>query len=403
MSLTIHGHVAPGFEPVLEAFRENFVDRGEVGASVAAWVRGEPVVDLWAGEADRDRHEPWSRDTMAVMFSATKGLVALAFLMLEDRGLLDVDKPVAWYWPEFGRHGKSGITVRTWLNHRSGVSAVETPVPLTAFRDDPRSVEAAVVDQRPLWTPGSRQGYGATAFGLVAQPLFQRIAGETLGTFLRREVFEPLGADVHLGLPPGHDSRVATLYPVPPASLLRAVLPEVVTRSTTEGRLYRDILLDPRSPARLAFLNPKLGRGALKVLNEPWVRALELPWMGAIGTARGLATVYSALGQGGRHGAVRLVRKAALERVARKQSWSVDDAVLHKPLGFSQGFNKDEAHLLSPNEAAIGHTGAGGSVGFADPIHGLGFAYLMNRMDHRVRSPRMIALVRATYRALGQE
>lgn len=400
MTVVVHGRVEPGFEPVAEAFRANFEERGEIGASVAAWVGDRIVVDLWAGLADVEQERPWERDTKAVVFSTTKGLVALAFLMLEDRGLLDLDKPVAWYWPEFGRGGKADISVRTWLNHRSGLSAVDEPLALEDFQGDHRAVEGALVRQRPLWPPDSRQGYGATAWGMYAQAIFRRVAGETVGSFLRREVFAPLGVDVHLGLPPHLHDQVATTYPVPKETLIKQALPEIVMNRTNEGRLYRDVLFNPSSPSSKAFLNPKLGKAGLHRVNERGVRELELPWMNAIANARGLARIYATLASGGKLDGVRLVRKAAIERVARKQSWSPDDAVLKKPLGYSQGFTKDEPHLLSPHEAAFGHTGAGGSVGFADPTHKLGMSYVMNRMDWRVRSPRMIALCQAMYRAL---
>ncbi len=400
MSVVVHGTVEPGFEAVAEAFRANFEVRGELGASVAAMIGDRVVVDLWAGTADVASDTPWERDTKATVFSTTKGLVAVAFLMLEDRGLLDVDKPVAWYWPEFGRAGKEDITVRCWLNHRSGISGIDAPLVLEDFQGDHRKVEAAISVQRPLWTPDSRQGYGATAWGMVAQALFRRVAGETLGTYLRREVFGPLEVDVHLGLPSHLHDQVATTYPMSRADLLQHVLPEVAYHRTNEGRLFRAILADRSSPSARAFLNPKLGKPGLKRVNERSVRELELPWMNAIGTARGLARIYGVLASGGTSGKVRLVRKAALQRVATKQSWSPEDAVLRKPLGYSQGFTKDEPHIVSPHEAAFGHTGAGGSVAFADPTHRLGMAYVMNRMDWRIRSPRQIALCQAMYRAL---
>lgn len=397
----IRGHVAPGFEPVFEAFRHNMESGEEIGASCAAWQHGECVVDLWAGLADRDRETPWQEDTLAVMFSATKGLVALAFLMLEDRGELDVDRPIAWYWPQFARGGKDGITVRQWLNHRSGLSAIDQRIRIEDVADH-GLVETALVAQEPLWPPGSAQGYGATAWGLYAQAIFRRITGTTVGAWLRDEVFSPLDADVHLGTPRSEHPRIATLYPVDPGRMLTQVLPEILTTSGTESRVFPKLLFDRDSATRRALTNPDMGRARLNCLNEPWARETEMPWMNATGTARGLARVWGAVATTERIGRRQLLRKAALERVAGKQSWTYRDRVLQKPLGYSQGFIKEEAHLISPNEAAIGHTGAGGTVGFADPVHGLGFAYVMNRMDHHIRSPRMIRLNQALYAALQQ-
>lgn len=400
MSIEIHGTVAPGFEPVRDAFRENFELRGEIGASVAAYVDGRKVVELWAGKADTGTGRTWNQDTAGVIFSSTKGLVATAFLMLEDRGLIDLDKKVAHYWPEFGRDGKADITVRTLLNHRAGLCAVDEKVTLEDFLD-PQKIEAVIVKQVPLWKPGTDQGYGATAFGMYAQPLFQRVAGETLGTFLRREVFTPLNADVNLGLPLDQNARIATLYPVTREGVLFKMLPLVARGVGVEGELYRSVLFGKGSAPRRAFTNPLHGKPGMLRLNEPAIRAMELPWMNALATADGLARVYGALGRGGELDGHRLVSEAAIGRVTPKQSWSNHDRVLCKPLGFSQGYTKDEAHLISPHDAAFGHTGAGGSVGFADPIHKLGMGYVMNRMDHHVRSPRCIALCHAMYQSLN--
>lgn len=399
MTVQIHGHAAPGFEPVLDAFRANFEERGEVGAAFAAYQDGELVVDLWAGLADTETQRPWERDTMAVIFSATKGLSAVAFLMLEDRGILDLDQPVAFYWPEFGRDGKDAITVRQLLNHRSGLSAIDTPLDILDFHDL-RKVEAALVRQTPMWTPGTAQGYGATTWGMYAQSLFRRLTGETLGVWLKREVFEPLEADVWLGTPDSERARVSTLYPVNRNEVLTLMVPKMIRNAGIEGPLYRRVMLDKTSDSARAFLNPSMGKTRLNRMNDPEIQRMELPWMNGISTARGMAKVYGALGMGGKMGKVRLVKKAAIQRVAGKQSWTNHDRVLGKPLGYTQGFLKEEPTLLSPHEAAFGHTGAGGAVGLADPTHNLGFAYVMNKMDHHLRSPRCIALCHAMYESL---
>ncbi len=396
---TIEGVVAAGFEPVRRAFADNFTERGEIGASVAAWVAGEKVVDLWAGTATVDTATPWTADTTSVMFSATKGLVATAFLMLEDRGQIDLDQRVGWYWPEFARAGKQDITVRSILNHRAGLSVIDRPLELEDFEDF-RSVEAALVAQEPTWRPGSRQAYGATAFGMYTQAMFRRITGETLGSFLKREVFQPLGADLHLGLPQGQQGGVAHLYPVDSKELLRVVLPKVVRNKTLEGRVYRQVLFERGSIPSRALTNPNMGRKRLDRMNEARILELELPWMNAVGNARSLGRVYAALANGGELDGVRLVSPEAIERVKPRQSWAYEDGTLLKPMGFSQGFVKDEPHLFSPNEAAFCHPGAGGSIGLADPTHRLGLAYVMNRMNHHVRSPNAIALCHAMYRCL---
>jgi CubicO group peptidase (beta-lactamase class C family) len=388
---TVQGSVHPGYEAVEWAFRENFERRGEIGAAACAWRNGEKVVDLWGGLASREREDAWNADTLVVTFSCTKGLVALCLLMLADRGKLEYDRAVADYWPEFAAGGKEHITVRDLLNHRAGLAAVDRPLPLTDWTD-PVSVAAALASQRPQWRPGSDQGYGAVATGAYAAALFRRIAGRSVGSFFADEVAGPLEADVFIGLPEELLQRVATLYPAPLRSAGLRLISEAVTGRTVEGRLLRQ-MLRRRSLTRRAFANPNLGRRGLQVFNDPETHTLEIPWAGAIASARGLAKVYAALANGG----AMLCRPESIEPLKQRQSWSDCDRVMRKGLGFSQGFLKDECHVFSPGEEAFGHPGMGGALGLADPDRGLAFAYVMNRMDVRVRSPRCLALCHALY------
>lgn len=397
----IHGTTAPGFERVAQTFRDNFVKRGEVGAAVFAYQRGEPVVDLWAGYADRTTHRAWERDTLCVTFSTTKGLVASCLLALSDRGGLEVDAPVAEYWPAFAQAGKAETTVRQLLNHRSGLATIEGPLTLDDF-EDPARVSAILEAQEPMWAPGSLQGYGAVSWGPYAGELFRHAAGERLGGFLRREIGEPFDADVYLGLPPELDERVATLYPVRKRDALVHMVPRLVASRGVDGRVFRRVLAGPKTRAGRAFRSrPSMGPKLLGAMNEPRLRRLELPWANLHASAKGLARAYAPLAHGGAWEGTRLVSSEAVEQVTPRQTWSERDEILQKPIGFSQGFCKDELHLISPNPRAFGHTGMGGSVGFADPDRQLSFGYVMNRMDFRVRSPRCIALCNALYACLG--
>ncbi|MFQ5416734.1 MAG: serine hydrolase domain-containing protein, partial [Myxococcota bacterium] len=379
---TVEGSVQPGYEAVERAFRDNFELRGEVGAAACAWRNGERVVDLWGGLANREREEAWNADSLVVTFSCTKGLVALCLLMLADRGKLDYDRPVVDYWPEFGAGGKQHVSVRDLLNHRSGLVAIDRPLSLAEWAD-PETVSAALANQEPQWRPGSDQGYGAVTTGAYAAELFRRIAGRSVGSFFSDEVAGPLGADVFIGLPAELSLRVATLYPARLRSEGLGLIREAILGRTVEGRLLRS-LLQRRSLTRRAFGNPDLGRRGLQVFNAPQTHALEIPWAGAIASARGLAKVYAALAGGGGM----LCRSESIEPLTRRQSWSECDRVMRKPLGFSQGFLKDELHVFAPGAEAFGHPGMGGALGLADSDHGLAFAYVMNRMDLRVRSPR---------------
>lgn len=394
----IGGRVAPGFEPVLRAFQANFEERDEVGASVVVYVGGERVVDLHGGVRDKASKRPWTDDTLQIMFSATKGLVATCFLLLADRGELDLDAPVASVWPAFAASGKSGVTIRHVLNHTAGLVALDRVLSLDDLEgwsngSAPEVVRAALETQAPVWEPGSAQGYHAITFGLLTAEIFERITHRRLAEFLRTEITEPLGADVFLGLPPEEERRVSTLYTNGPSTFVRDMLPRIVGSRSPEGRIYRRFL-QSSSLTRRAFANPPaLGIRGGSNFGTARVRAMALPWMSATGSARGLATVYDALSRPG------LVSAEALRAVTQRQSWAWD-RVLCKPMGFSQGYVKDELTLYSPNAATFGHPGAGGTLGFADPVAGIGFGYVMNRMDFRLRSPRALAVARAVYSSL---
>lgn len=399
----IRGHVAPGFEGVRAEFERNFLERGELGASLFVTLRGETVIDLSGGVMDRATGRPWERDTRAIVWSATKGLVAIGFLILTDRGLVDPDQPVARYWPGFGRAGKERITVRQLLNHRGGL--INLPDTLRV-EDLARPEEAREVLERaePAWKPGTTQGYHAITWGSFAGELFRQITGVTVGQFLAAEVFGPLSADTIIGLPvddPIH-AKVADVIPFAKDDLFRRVIPEAMFGHTCETRVFRRLVTRLKSETSRAFRSgPSLGSRRLHAVNDPAIQAIEMPWCGAITSAEGLARCYTPLALGGTWEGVTLCRPETIEPITKIQSWSERDLVLQKPIGWSQGFTKDEPHIISPRDEAFGHTGMGGSVGFADPSTEMGFGYVMNRMDWRIRSPRCIALCRAVYRALG--
>ena len=389
--------VQPGFEPVREALIKNFTHFGEYGASVCVIRHGEVVVDLWGGFADVEEVRPWERDTMGVLFSSTKGLAAICLLMLHDRGLLDYDAPVATYWPEFAAHGKQNITVRTLLCHRAGLIALEKDLSL-ADMAHPEKMAAVASDTIPAWTPGEAQGYHGVSYGYFVAELFRRITGESVGTFLAREVASPLDADVHIGLAADLDHRVAKMYMQRKRDVITKILPRILLSPKVEGRVYRSVLFGgAESRTRRAFANPSaLGTKAVGNFNKPEVRRLELPWANGIGNARGLARVYQPLALDGSHNGVRLVREEVARLPIPRHSWSYDQ-VLHRPMGFTLGFVKEEPQLFSPNPDAFGHPGAGGALGWADPVEGLSIGYVLNRMDFRIRSRRALALCHALY------
>lgn len=400
LAVEIQGEVAPGFEPVREAFAENFARRKEVGASLCVLHQGQVVVDLWGGVTAKKKGQPWQADTRVIVWSCTKGLTSLAFLMLAARGKADLDAPIASWWPEFAQGGKERVTLRMALNHTSGLLAIDDRITFADFAD-PQRIEQAVLATTPEWEPGTGQGYGAIAWGVISGALFRRLAGESLGTFLQREVLGPLKVEISLGqaLPP---EQVATLYPFGRRETVRYVVPAAMWGGEPERSVFRDVALRPKSPTgRSLRSNPSMGRAGLARMNDRELHTLELPWCGALASARGLARLYAPLCADGSFEGTRLVPAEALKPVHARQTWREHDSVLHKPIGWSQGFCKEPDNLFCPNTESFGHAGLGGALGLADPVAGVAIGYVMNRLDYRVRSPRSVSLCHAIYKSLG--
>jgi CubicO group peptidase (beta-lactamase class C family) len=392
------GSYADGFAPLAEQFASQLRDGAEVGAGLAVYHRGRCVANVWGGCADLGLSTPWARDTRIVVFSVTKGLVAMALALLADRGQLDWDAPVASYWPGFAAHGKDEITVRTLVNHRAGLAGLDERISIDDCIEPARRGRLVEVleRQRPAWKPGTAQGYHAITFGLYVRELFERIAREPLGAFLRRELFEPLDADVSLGSPPEVDARIATLYPPRTSLRVLRMLAAAVRGGSAEGRIIRGALRRG-SLARAAFLNPRLGPEGIAEYNLVRVRRAELAWASATASAQGLARAYLPFASGGIALERTFLRASTLAPIQARQSWSERDLVLHKPIGWSQGFLKEETTLFSPNPESFGHAGMGGALGWCDPVAELAVGYVMNRLDWRVRSPRALALCHALY------
>jgi CubicO group peptidase (beta-lactamase class C family) len=383
----IAGSCDAAFAGVREVFEENFRARHEVGAAVAVVVDGRRVVDLWGGFADAARTRPWQADTLVNVYSTTKGMVALCAQRLVDAGKLDLDAPVARYWPEFAAAGKGSIPVRWLLSHRAGLAAVRDPLPGEALYDW-HAMCRALAAEAPWWTPGEAHGYHAVTFGWLVGEVVRRIDGRSLGRYLREEVAGPLGADFHVGLPDALHARVAEMGPIPP--------PEPGAEGMSLAAL---ILEDPQCLAARAFLNPpSMALGP----NVPEWRRAEIPGANGHASARGVARIYGALARGEQEG-VRVLSREGIERCREEQSCG-QDRVLQISTRVGQGFMLSQDAPLAafgPNPGSFGHPGAGGSVGFADPEARVGFGYVMNRMGpHILLDPRADALIDAAYAAL---
>jgi CubicO group peptidase (beta-lactamase class C family) len=392
----ISGWTSPGFEPVRAAFEANFAAGRELGAACAAYVDGAPVVDLWGGFCDVGRREPWRQDTMVPVFSTTKGMASMAIAVSHSRGLFDYGAPVASYWPEFARNGKSQVTVRQLLAHQAGLSAIDEPISLQKARDLD-ALAAAIAPQRPAWEPGTRHGYHGITIGFYEGELLRRVdpRHRSLGRYFQEEVAAPLGASFHIGVPASvPDARIAELQAFRPAAMLLHL------NSMPAGMVLA--VMNPRSLTARS-LNP-LGLRRPAELAAPENRDIELGAGGGVGETRAIAKIYSDLATGGRALGLRPETLAALAGPASAPSRGIRDVILHMDTSFSLGFWKPfPAFRFGTAEGtAFGTPGLGGSFGFADPAVGLGFAYAPNRLGFRMwDDPREKTIRDAVYRCLA--
>lgn len=373
----IEGHVEPGFASVRDAFEQNFAEAGEVGASFAVYRNGRALVDLWAGHRDRARTRPWTEDTLVNVWSSTKGMAALVCALLVERGALDYDAPVASLWPEFGLHGKRDVTVGMLLSHQAGLSATREPVTELDFCD-PEKINALLLAQEPLFEPGTTSGYHALTFGPLVGEVVRLASGRSLGRFFREEIAEPLGLDFHIGLPESEEARVAEM-------IAPAEKPEVSSFASNPVQ-------------RLALGNPATDP---EVPNQRAWRAAEIPSANGQSDARSLARAYDLLASGGALSGVALLSADTLERAVAVRI-AGPDRVLGLDMEWAAGFLRNrDAVIYGPHPAAYGHSGFGGSFGFADPRAGLGVGYAMNQMGANLAGdPRTLRLVGSLYAAL---
>ena len=388
----VHGTCHPAYASVREEFIRNFADRGELGASVHITVDGETVVDLWGGTADPATGRPWEADTLACVYSCTKGIAALAAHMLVDRGLLDVDAPVSDYWPEYGCAGKEATTVRMLLDHSAGVPAVDADVqPGDMYDAD--IMAGYLAQQRPWWQPGTRNGYHLVTFGWTVGEIVRRVSGLTLGQFVAKEIAEPLDADFYLGLPEEHEDRVAPITVWQPG-------PDYVPTPYSLAMLTQPDSLPARAMGNVL--------AAEVDANSRAFRAAELGGMGGMASARGLAALYTPLALGGGS----IISTDAIVRMSQPAVATSEDALLLIPTRFGLGFmtsmdNRRRGPRASGSSVvlgptAFGHVGMGGSIGFADPAERISFAYVMNKHGEGILlNDKGQSLVDATYTSLG--
>jgi len=393
LSAPVQGCCAPGFERVRAEFERNFTERRDLGAAVAVTVGGETVVDLWGGHRDATAAVPWQRDTIVNIYSAGKALAALGLHLLADRGDVDLDAPVARYWPEFARAGKGHIPVRWLLSHRAGlIGPRRTLAPGDLYDWD--GVCAALADSRPWWRPGAAQGYHAVTFGFLVGEVVRRVTGMSLGSYLRTTITEPLRADAFIGLSTAEQLRCADL-----------------DGQLDDARMAELVPGLPAGPVReltdhpLAALRVVLSSIPGDDVNTARWRSAEVPSSNAHASARGLAAVYGAVAGGV------LLRRSTVDAMRRRQGEAGETDLVLGPVAdprttfaWGLGFMPNIHGFAGPNPAAFGHGGAGGSYAFADPENQVSYAYVTNRYrgGGTGGDPRSTHLVKAVYAALAE-
>jgi len=372
----IHGFCNDQFSAVRDAFAANFERGEEVGATTCLVVDGDTVVDLWAGHTDVAQTTPWQEDTIINVWSTTKTMMFLTCLVLADRGDLDLDAPVARYWPEFAANGKEAIPVWMLMSHASGLSGFQEPITEADLWDHDKCA-ALLAAQAPWWEPGTASGYHAITQGYLLGELVKRVTGESLGTFLEKEIAGPLGADFHVGTGPEHDHRVALVIPA-------------------EQGLPPD--LDPASVAARTFNNPRMdARMAHKI---EW-RRCESPAANGHGNARSVARIQSVLSHGGEIGGVRFLSEAGCRRALQERMNGVD-LVLGMPTRLGNGYGLPLPELPIGGPGACFWGGWGGSLCINDLDKRMTFTYVMNRMgEGTVGDQRGGSLLMAAYMSMG--
>ncbi|MEO3888559.1 serine hydrolase domain-containing protein [Nonomuraea sp. B5E05] len=386
----ISGETAPGFEAVRTAFARNLADHEEIGAAVAVYLHGRKVVDLWGGLADPDEGRRWERDTLQVVYSTTKAITAACALLLAQRGELDLDAPVARYWPEFAARGKDRVPVRWLLTHQAGLPAIDQPItPAEAIAWEP--MVEALAAQRPFWEPGTEHGYHGLTYGWLVGEVVRRVSGRTIGAFLAEEIAGPLGLDLWIGLPESELPRVSRIVTSVPASADLAgvdldALPEPV-------REMMRAFTDPTSLTMrsMSVVSPPLDH------NDPREQQAEMPSTNGICTARALARFYAALiGEVDGH---RILSPATLAAATAEQVAGLD-RILRMPVRIGTGFGLPTPDAFFYTPTTFGFPGLGGSLGFADPRSGLAFGYVMNHVKEDGENRRAATLVEAVRSAM---
>ncbi len=364
-------------------FDENFERLGELGAAISVWQNGKPLVDLYGGYRDARREQPWTTDTLVLIWSATKGLGSACVLHVLQENKIEIDRRVAEFWPEFAQSGKESVTIAQLLSHQAGLAALDRPVDVLDYA----SVIQALEEQAPLWPPGTAHGYHARTFGFLLDEIVRHIAGKTLSEYWRETFADPLKLDLWIGLPESENFRVATMFAAKAG------------KPAEPKQFYAD-LATPGTLARKTFTSPR-GLHAVSEMNDLSIRAQPIVSFGGIGSANSLAKFYAMLANGGELEGQRFFSEKTLGWMTTALTDGID-RVFQIPTAFSAGLMKDtkdaERRIFGKSIPSFGHPGAGGSHAFADPENNISFAYVMNQMEQSLLpNEKSLRLVNAIY------
>jgi len=381
----VEGYARSGFEAVRKAFAENFTRRRELGGACCVFHRGEMVVDLWGGVRDDASGAPWEEDTMVLVYSATKGLAAMALALAHSRGWLDYEEHVSTYWPEFAQEGKGAITVRQLLDHQAGLFAFEGQADRDLIADPDRLAEV-LARQKPAWEPGTRQGYHALTLGYYESELLRRVDPKRrrLGQFFQDEIATPLDLDFHIRLPESvPNARLATLARPGWLEMLRRFPPRLAFAAINK---------------RSNIVRALAGSGLALDDERIYARDIELPSGGGVGTARAIAHAYGVFANGGGELRLRPETLRTLSAPADRPARGFFDECMLGPIRYLLGFMKCNRAFPFGSEDSYGAPGAGGALGYADPKTGIGYGYVTSRMGASLTGdPRDVALREALY------
>ncbi len=375
--MSIHGTCEEKFQPVKELFQEIHQSGREVGSSFSVYKDGTPLIDIWSGYADKEKNKEWERDTLANVWSTTKGITALTIAHAYEQGILDYEEKVSTYWPEFASSGKDEITVGMLLSHQAGICGSNTDKINDYYDQAVMATELAQME--PLWKPGTASGYHSLTYGWLASELIIRLTGKTLGTYFKDEIAIPNEIDFYIGLPESEEHRVAEMVPFP--------------KQENQNKE-----MDLNVAKKFSDKGPNL----LKHQNSREWRQAEIASANGQGCASGIAKLYSLVVT--EDLSKKILKNSTIQTMSEERI-AGRDLVLGVVTRWGAGFVMNMHKIIyGPIEGSFGHSGWGGSCGFGDPVNNLGMSYVMNKMANNLAADgRSIELINKTYECLNGE